>query len=64
MSDPRVGFLRSDVERFCQQLDVLATLCDILHCTPADLIATSAQNLPARRAVGEEAPIDLTARRP
>ncbi|MER6076182.1 hypothetical protein ABT187_47125 [Streptomyces sp. NPDC001817] len=24
VSDPRVGFLRSDVERFCQQLDGLA----------------------------------------
>ncbi|MFB6576585.1 MULTISPECIES: helix-turn-helix domain-containing protein [unclassified Streptomyces] len=28
-------------------LPVLATLCDILDCTPTDLIATSAQNLPA-----------------
>ncbi|MFJ9032488.1 helix-turn-helix domain-containing protein [Streptomyces sp. NPDC102274] len=45
-------------------LPVLATLCDILDCTPADLIATSAQNIPARRAVGEEAPINLSARRP
>ncbi|MFF2411420.1 helix-turn-helix domain-containing protein [Streptomyces sp. NPDC058092] len=45
-------------------LPVLATLCDILDCTPADLIATAAQNLSVRRAVGEEAPIDLTARRP
>lgn len=45
-------------------LPVLTTLCDILDCTPADLIATSAQNLPARRAAGEEAPINLAARRP
>ena len=45
-------------------LPVLATLCDILDCTPTDLIATSAQNLPARRAAGEEAPINLAARRP
>ncbi|MFI8093789.1 helix-turn-helix domain-containing protein [Streptomyces sp. NPDC086080] len=45
-------------------LPVLATLCDILDCTPADLIPTSAQNLPARRAAGEEAPINLAARRP
>ncbi|MEU9189382.1 helix-turn-helix transcriptional regulator [Streptomyces sp. NPDC048484] len=45
-------------------LPVLATLCDILDCTPADLIATAAQNLPARRTVGEDVPIDLTARRP
>ncbi|MFE5375703.1 helix-turn-helix domain-containing protein [Streptomyces mirabilis] len=39
-------------------LPVLATLCDILDCTPTDLITTSAQNLPARRAVGEEAPVN------
>ncbi|WP_406203256.1 helix-turn-helix domain-containing protein [Streptomyces decoyicus] len=45
-------------------LPVLATLCDILDCTPADLIATSAQNLPARCVAGEEAPINLAARRP
>ncbi|MFB6580538.1 helix-turn-helix domain-containing protein [Streptomyces virginiae] len=45
-------------------LPVLAALCDILGCTPADLIATSAQNLPARRVAGEDAPIDLSARRP
>ncbi|WP_406215564.1 helix-turn-helix domain-containing protein [Streptomyces decoyicus] len=45
-------------------LPVLATLCDILDCTPADLIATSAQNLPARRVAGEAAPINLAARRP
>jgi hypothetical protein len=45
-------------------LPVLATLCDILDCTPTDLIATTAQNLPARRAVGEETPINLAARRP
>ncbi|MFJ5811220.1 helix-turn-helix domain-containing protein [Streptomyces sp. NPDC093093] len=41
-------------------LPVLATLCDILDCTPAELIATSAQNLPARRAAGEEAPIAVS----
>ncbi|MFF7856230.1 helix-turn-helix domain-containing protein [Streptomyces sp. NPDC007904] len=45
-------------------LPVLASLCDIFDCTPADLIATSDQNLPARRAAGEEAPIKLAARRP
>ncbi|MFE2322785.1 helix-turn-helix domain-containing protein [Streptomyces sp. NPDC059385] len=44
-------------------LPVLATLCDILDSTPTDLIATSAQNLPARHAAGEEAPINLAARR-
>ncbi|MFG2825416.1 helix-turn-helix domain-containing protein [Kitasatospora sp. NPDC048365] len=45
-------------------LPVLAALCDILGCTPTDLINTSAENLTARRAVGQDAPIDLTARRP
>ncbi|KPI33709.1 hypothetical protein OV450_6417 [Actinobacteria bacterium OV450] len=45
-------------------LPMLATLCDILDCTRTDLITTSAQNLPARRAAGEEAPISLAARRP
>jgi DNA-binding Xre family transcriptional regulator len=30
-------------------LPVLAALCDILGCTPTDLIATSAENLTARR---------------
>ncbi|MER5556526.1 hypothetical protein ABT001_33555 [Streptomyces sp. NPDC002793] len=43
---------------------MLATVCDILDCTPTDLITPSAQNLPARRAVGEDAPINLAARRP
>ncbi|MER6721427.1 reverse transcriptase domain-containing protein [Streptomyces halstedii] len=45
-------------------LPVLATLCDILDYTPTDLITTTAQNLPVRRAAGEEAPINLAARRP
>ncbi|WP_373033628.1 helix-turn-helix domain-containing protein [Streptomyces sp. NRRL B-2790] len=45
-------------------LPVPAALCDILDCTPADLTTTSAENLTARRAVGENAPIDLAARRP
>ncbi|MET7607851.1 hypothetical protein [Streptomyces avermitilis] len=38
---------------------MLATLCDILDCTPTGLIATTAQNLPARRAADEEAPNQL-----
>ncbi|MFJ9847220.1 helix-turn-helix domain-containing protein [Kitasatospora sp. NPDC101155] len=45
-------------------LPLLAALCDILDCTPAELIITSAENLSAKRAVGESAPIDLAARRP
>ncbi|WP_432066130.1 hypothetical protein [Streptomyces sp. C10-9-1] len=42
---------------------MLATLCDVLDCTPTDLIATSAQNPPARRAAGEETQLNLAARR-
>ncbi|WP_326762526.1 helix-turn-helix transcriptional regulator [Streptomyces phaeochromogenes] len=45
-------------------MPVLATLCDILGCTPTDLIATLAENLTARRVVGQDAPIDFAARRP
>ncbi|MGC5006731.1 helix-turn-helix domain-containing protein [Streptomyces sp. DT203] len=45
-------------------LSLLAALCDILDCTPAELIITSAENLSARRAVGDSAPVDPTARRP
>lgn len=45
-------------------LPVLAALCDILDCTPADLITTEAHNLTTRRAAGDNAPLDLTARRP
>ncbi|MGW7754479.1 helix-turn-helix domain-containing protein [Streptomyces violaceusniger] len=45
-------------------LPILAALCDILDCTPGDLITTSAENVSVRRAAGQDAPIDLTARRP
>lgn len=45
-------------------LPLLAALCDILDYTPAELITTSAENVSAKRAVGETAPADLTARRP
>lgn len=33
-------------------LPVLAALCDIFECTPAELIATKAENASARTAVG------------
>ncbi|GAA3515056.1 hypothetical protein GCM10023075_77480 [Streptosporangium album] len=38
-------------------LPVLAALCDIFSCTPAELIATRAQNVaPRRAATGEPTP--------
>ncbi|MER6365755.1 helix-turn-helix transcriptional regulator [Kitasatospora sp. NPDC001527] len=45
-------------------LPVLAALCDVLDCTPSDLITTTAENLSARRAVGADTPPDPSARRP
>ena len=45
-------------------LPVLAALCDIFTCTPAELIATRAQDAPARKAgIGDEV-VNLNARRP
>ncbi|GFE20612.1 helix-turn-helix transcriptional regulator [Streptomyces libani] len=45
-------------------LPVLAALCDILDCTASDLIPTSAENVRLRRTAGQDAPINLAARRP
>jgi hypothetical protein len=47
---------------------VLAALCDIFGVTPAQLIATRAENVPARRRAavggGKDGVTDLTALRP
>ena len=45
-------------------LPVLAALCDILECTPAELIATTAENITLRKAASGDATADLTAIRP
>lgn len=37
-------------------LHVLSALCDILGCTPADLIATSAQNAGVRKTASGDVP--------
>lgn len=37
-------------------LDVLAALCDILECTPNDLIRVKVVNQKMRKAVGESSP--------
>ncbi|MGW0816984.1 helix-turn-helix domain-containing protein [Streptomyces viridiviolaceus] len=45
-------------------LPVLAALCDIFECTPADLIATKAENAAARKVATGDAVVDLSAVRP
>lgn len=45
-------------------LSVLAALCDIFSCTPAELIATKAQNAPVRKTATDDGVVNLTARRP
>lgn len=45
-------------------LPVLAALCDIFECTPAELIATKAANATARKTATDDAVVDLAAIRP
>jgi DNA-binding Xre family transcriptional regulator len=45
-------------------LPVLAALCDIFNCTPAELIATKAQNTAVRKTATDDAVVNLNARRP
>jgi DNA-binding Xre family transcriptional regulator len=45
-------------------LPVLAALCDIFSCTPADLIATRAQDAPTRKTGTGDEVVNLNARRP
>lgn len=45
-------------------LPVLAALCDIFECTPTELIATKAETVTARKAVGAESVVDLASVRP
>lgn len=45
-------------------LPALAALCDIFDCTPADLIATKAENATVRRVATGDAVVDLSAVRP
>jgi DNA-binding Xre family transcriptional regulator len=45
-------------------LTVLAALCDIFECTPADLIHTTAGNVTRRRTATDDRPVDPSAIRP
>ncbi|MGH3522498.1 MAG: helix-turn-helix domain-containing protein [Mycobacterium sp.] len=45
-------------------LPVLAALCDIFTCTPAELIATKAENAAVRKTATNNGAVNLNARRP
>ncbi|MFD6064847.1 helix-turn-helix domain-containing protein [Rhodococcus wratislaviensis] len=45
-------------------LPVLAALCDIFHCTPAELIATKAENTAVRKTATDRGVVNLNAQRP
>jgi DNA-binding Xre family transcriptional regulator len=45
-------------------LPVLAALCDIFACTPAELIATKAKNASIRKTATDDGAVNLNARRP
>ena len=55
------GVAREQVFRLVTQppqrlsMDVLAALCDILDCTPSDLIEIAVVNAPIKKAVGDAA---------
>lgn len=42
-------------------LQVLSALCDILECTPADLVTTTAENAGVRKAATGDVPAPTTA---
>ncbi|MDT8913677.1 helix-turn-helix transcriptional regulator [Amycolatopsis sp. PS_44_ISF1] len=45
-------------------LPVLAALCDIFACTPADLIATKAETTAVRKTATDDGVVNLNAARP
>lgn len=45
-------------------LPILAALCDIFACTPADLIATRAESVAVRKTATDDGVVNLNARRP
>lgn len=44
-------------------MDVLAALCDILDCTPNDLVEITVVNAAVKKVAGEAAPVPPTVRR-
>lgn len=45
-------------------LPVLAALCDVFACTPAELIATKAENISVRKTATDDGVVNLNACRP
>ena len=70
LHDRGIGLSASQVHRLASgtperlSLPVLAALCDIFSCTPAELIATRAQDARARKTATDEGVVNLNARRP
>jgi len=65
-----IGLSASQVHRLASgtperlSLPVLAALCDIFSCTPAELIATRAEDAPVRKAATGDGVVNLNVRRP
>lgn len=70
LADREINLSVSQVHRLATgtperlSLPVLAALCDIFNCTPADLIATKAQNAAVRKTAADDGVVNLKARRP
>jgi DNA-binding Xre family transcriptional regulator len=65
-----IGLSASQVHRLASgtperlSLQVLAAICDIFSCTPAELIATRAQDAALRKTATGDGAVNLNARRP
>jgi len=70
LADRGIGLSASQVHRLASgtpqrlSLQVLAALCDIFSCTPAELIATRARDAPLRKTATGDGVVNLNARRP
>jgi DNA-binding Xre family transcriptional regulator len=67
LQDRGVGLSASQVHRLVSgiperlSLQVLSALCDILSCTPADLVATTAENAGVRKTATGDQPVQPAA---
>jgi len=70
LHDRGIGLSASQVHRLASgtperlSLPVLAALCDIFSCTPAELIATRAEDARVRKAATGDGVVNLNVRRP
>jgi DNA-binding Xre family transcriptional regulator len=67
LHDRGIGLSASQVHRLVSgtperlSLQVLSALCDILECTPADLVTTTAENAGVRKAATGDVPAPAAA---